>query len=85
MSYTVEIEHRPTGERRIWANDNEWYGSFIWEDGNYACDCNRGLFWKRAVGDDERDDEDGYPCDGNVFRVVAIKDERGNILYSEED
>lgn len=33
-----------------WVEDD-----FIWTEGNFACDCNRGLFFARAVGEDGPD------------------------------
>ena len=46
---TIEIREAATGEtRRI--DDDSPFSEFIWTDGNYACDCNRALFFARAAG-----------------------------------
>lgn len=60
----VQIKDTTTGEVRVtkhtvWStNKGERYGGadeFMWLDGNYGCDCNRGLFFWRA-GDVELKD-----------------------------
>jgi hypothetical protein len=51
-----------------------------WSDGNYACDCNRGLFFARAVGEEDPDVE----CGEVVYKIDCIKDaETGEVLYTE--
>ncbi len=54
---------------------------FIWEDGNYACDCNRGLFFDRAGNDEEREHE----CSQNTGDdySVNILLQNGECIYSE--
>jgi len=59
----------------------DYDGTFIWEDGNYSCDCNRYLFFQRAL--DEPEDED-FECSDGKYRVDWIKDEQGKILYQEQ-
>lgn len=39
--------------------DDEWSGSYyIWQEGNYGCDCNRELFFSRARGEDPPDEHE---------------------------
>lgn len=33
-------------------DDLTWHGDFIWSEGNFACDCNRGDFFAFAAGED---------------------------------
>ena len=33
---------------------------FIWIDGNFACDCNRGLFFANAAGEHDPDCDCGH-------------------------
>lgn len=40
---------------------------YMWAFGNYACDCNRHLFFERALGN-EPDDE---TCGHGAYEVVA--------------
>jgi hypothetical protein len=54
---------------------------FIWSDGNFSCDCNRALFFARAVDEPDPDLE----CGQSQYRVNWIRnDETGNIIYEEE-
>lgn len=55
---------------------------FMWTDGNYACDCNRGDFLARALGEPEP--EPALSCagsriavmdatlNGQPFRIIAV-------------
>lgn len=53
MSYQVLIRNNATGEERLYQYDFDWGDSslFLWTEGNYGCDCNRSLFFRRAVGE----------------------------------
>lgn len=64
----------------------DYYGDFIWSDGNFACDCNRYLFFCRAAGEPEDDDEEGpeHAC-GDERYSVRLTDEAGNVLYCDFD
>jgi hypothetical protein len=84
----VHLRKVSTGEVRVY--DDSLYttatydGLFIWDEGNYACDCNRRLFWDQAVGVETPDGEDR--CGGGAFvvdRIERIAD--GVIVYSETD
>jgi hypothetical protein len=41
---------------------------FMWQEGNYSCDCNRALFFARASGDP---DPEPRPCGDIAFRVLS--------------
>lgn len=59
----------------------DYSGIFVWEDGNYSCDCNRSLFFNRSKG---LPDGNGK-CGHTKYRVDFIKDkETDELLYSEE-
>lgn len=53
--------------------------SFMWDGGNYGCDCNRSLFLRRQCGvvlPPEalcEDDDDALPC-GHTIELVGIED-----------
>lgn len=58
MSYIVKIRKNSTGEIRHITRDYDWFWStgdgsdlFMWTDGNYACDCNRELFFEEDNDD----------------------------------
>lgn len=54
----VHIRKNDTGEIRV-HKDSLYLGedgipvTFIWEEGNYSCDCNRRLFFARANNEEE--------------------------------
>jgi hypothetical protein len=79
---TVEIRRNADGLVRKYEDDCEWQegSDYLWGDGNYACDCNRSLFFARAVGDD--DDSERPPCGGELYSV-RITGSAGNVLYSD--
>ncbi len=67
----VDTEYAPTPEE----------GYFIWEEGNFACDCNRYSFFCRAIGEDETDDNP--PCGNTRFTVIDITFEDGTVYYPD--
>ena len=46
------------------ATEDKYEESFMWTDGNYACDCNRSIFF---FGDIEQSLE----CGDNRFEVIG--------------
>lgn len=57
----------------------EWSDAFIWEEGNFACDCNRHLFFERAAG---REGED-CDCGAELYSVRLYSVEDGGLLYED--
>lgn len=47
--------------------DSECEIPFIWEDGNYACDCNRSLFIQRCCDENFPD----FTC-GHEIELIGI-------------
>ncbi len=47
MAYTVTLTDTQTGAMKTVEMDGAWDNGaeFLWTDGNYACDCNRGRFF----------------------------------------
>ena len=71
-----------------WHEDSD-YPAFIWEEGNFACDCNRYLFFCRAANEpeteyDESDENSEHRC-GDDRYSVRITDVNGKELYSDFD
>lgn len=69
---TVEVRRVADGVVRTYEYGT-WEGEFsgfIWEDGNYACDCNRHLFFERAAGGDPED----IPCSDGRYTVAVFLD-----------
>jgi len=81
----VSIRKNETGEIReyddyaIWNEDEGWPSLWIWEEGNFSCDCNRYLFFQRVNGEDENNDE----CGDTKYSVNITNPKDGNILYQE--
>ena len=81
----VHIRRNADGVERIypfpehgWDTDGSDY---IWADGNYACDCNRHLFFERAAGNEPAWNEGG--C-GDIAYSVRIFDMNGKRLYADD-
>jgi hypothetical protein len=52
---------------------------YLWEEGNFACDCNRHLFFGRAVG---REPTDHVQCGMELYsvRLTAVD---GTVVYED--
>lgn len=57
----------------------DYWGDFIWEEGNFSCDCNRAAFFAEAEGEDGPEDP---PCGDNAFSVMLTTMD-GYPLYNE--
>lgn len=59
---------------------------FIWEEGNFSCDCNRYLLFERALGKTEEEIEASDPdkCSYGGYCVNWIKDDSGKVWYEEK-
>lgn len=76
----VEIRHNETGEVRQ-DKSHRFFGPFIWADGNYACDCNRALFFARAAGEDDPD----RGCGTTAFSLRVLGEDGKTVLYEDDD
>lgn len=85
----VRIRLNETGEVReykteAFLNDGESVPStYIWEEGNYSCDCNRSLFFEYALHPDRAMDSIESPCGDGKFSVEVLIAETGEVYYSE--
>jgi len=81
----VHIRKNATGEIRkyedtgIWNEEEQELATYIWEEGNFSCDCNRQLFWWRA---NKENDEGETSCGENKFSV-NIYSTKGKLVYKE--
>lgn len=82
------IRKDETGEVRecdieLYWSDNAPFESmpstFIWEEGNYGCDCNRHIFFQRA----KNDDDDDIQCGEGKYAVNIKNPKTGKIFYRE--
>jgi len=83
----AEIRDNKTGQVRRYENNYELLGigadkpdAFIWKNGNYACDCNRSLFFLRAGGESEELESD---CGEGEFSVRLRNKKTGAVYYDE--
>jgi hypothetical protein len=76
---TVEIRRNSDGVVRTYEDKWPWDGDYIWADGNYSCDCNRALFFARAVEDDDETDAN---CGNGAYSVRIT--EGGKLLYQDD-
>lgn len=77
----AEIRDNATGvvreyETKTFLDDDDGQPhAFIWSDGNYACDCNRGLFFGLADLD--------VKCSDGAFSVRVRNKETGVVFYRD--
>lgn len=80
MNSIAMIRKNSTGEIREYDGfirpDEDVY---IWEEGNFACDCNRELFFFYSKNEEP---EREY-CSGDRFSVNLKDAKTGDIFYSE--
>lgn len=88
MTALVHLHDTTTDERAVYVHELEDGDAdlalYMWDEGNYACDCNRRRFMWRLLhpGADEPD----FPCGDGHVRVEQIVDaETGHILAGPED
>jgi hypothetical protein len=85
----AQIRENATGEVReyvslhILDSNPGWPSTFIWSDGNYACDCNRRLFFEYAVG--RKPDEIETECTDDLFSVNLLHPQTRTVFYREFD
>jgi hypothetical protein len=89
VSINVHIRKQSDGVVRVYKtdglldDDGEHLSTYIWEEGNFSCDCNRYLFYQRAVDADEDDNApDGF-CGEDKYRIWIVNPATGNIVYDE--
>ena len=72
----LRIRKDSTGEVRCrdWEVEDE-FEPYIWEEGNYACDCNREAWFEGS--DCERS------CSDQRFSIQIERKDTGALLYSE--
>lgn len=64
---------------QFWDWSSEW-PEYIWEEGNYACDCNRAIFFASGRGEPQPD----RACGMNDYAVRVIGPD-GVTLYEDGD
>lgn len=88
MRLDFHITDEATGETVVYRDEQEYSEEwddedpnptlFIWEEGNYSCDCNRRLFFERAKGNDPGLNQ---PCGETRYSVLGYDRITGSILF----
>jgi len=87
---TIIILEVETGQRvlympeEIQSEDVDDLILYLWEEGNFSCDCNRGLFFAQALGDMEREEQawEGG-CSEGKYRVEVRERDTARVIYTE--
>lgn len=79
----VKIDIRRNSDNVIRSTPYEWEYpdcEFNWLEGNYCCDCNRGLFFNRICNEEDPD----HSCGETKYaiRIVSID---GYTFYQDPD
>lgn len=80
--FTVAIIRVSDGRMAIWHEDydsQKWGRNtavYCWQEGNFACDCNRHMFFEEADG---REDDD-IPCSDGLYIVPALVWDDGQVM-----
>ncbi len=73
MTYYVQLFDTKK-RKKAWVRQRGAYdeaAEYLWEDGNYACDCNRALLFNWALG------RPGYVnqrCGSRRYEVLKVKE-----------
>ena len=84
----AEIKNNETGEIReyetheILEEGEEYPYVFNWEENNYACDCNRRIFFKRVKNENTEEDFKTECSDGKFS--VNLKNKLDGVVYYSE-
>lgn len=86
----VHIRRNADGVVRLYEDigffDKFGFEDYIWSEGNYACDCNRHLFFVRAGGDEDDEDEgDDDACSSGLYAVKITNPAGSETLYQDDD
>jgi hypothetical protein len=81
MEFIVTIVECATGKQATYREDYDSADGveYLWADGNYSCDCNRGLFLSRALGDEDFDVE----CGDGAFSVKVVNAETMQVVHAD--
>lgn len=77
----LEIKRVSDGEIRQGSKPEPWYehSDFVWGEGNYCCDCNRGDFFASMGKEKDPDTE----CSHGLFSVRLKDAATGAVLYQD--
>lgn len=83
MRYAFEIQDTETNEVRHYKDSYDWddenHMLYMFQEGNYSCDCNRELFFQRAKGEPETD-LDEVKCGEGRYVIARAMREDGSFV-----
>jgi hypothetical protein len=83
MSIPAHAEIRRNADgvvRRYDLGSVGFYGDFVWSDGDYSCDCNRGIFFCSVAGEDDSNRK----CGDTAYSVKITANDGGRVLYEDD-
>lgn len=63
-------------------NDSNSVNTFIWEDGNYSCDCNRNDFFYQVKNNAKPFEADMMQC-GDTFKIRITRLDTNEVIYDQ--
>lgn len=86
MICVVKITDTMTGVTRdatwpeyAWGDEKDGVYDYLWSEGNYSCDCNRGMFFAQAAGEPDPD----MICGESRYAVKILSEDGSAILYED--
>lgn len=77
----AHITDTQTGETRQQpAEFTGLHHAYLWSEGNYSCDCNRGMFFAHAAGEQDPN----RSCGDERYKVKIVGND-GTLLYEDEE
>lgn len=71
----IKMKNNITGQTKDIKEDLKWIDDFVWSDGNFACDCNRDIFFNG-------DSPDDFECSNHIYTILSIHN-NDELVYSE--
>ena len=87
MIATVYVTRVSDSETRSITGEHFWSdhegADYIWDEGNYACDCNRANFFAEGGGETRPDQPCSFGASPRAFRVRIEVD--GKTVYEDDE
>lgn len=81
VTLTATLHIRRNADGLICSSPTDFDGDFIWSEGNFACDCNRMIFFCQMIGEDDN----ARKCGDEAFSVRITAADDGRSLYEDDD
>lgn len=82
IDHVLIINNKTKESRTYVPSVKEWleHSEYIWEEGNYSCDCNRSIFFHSANDPNWNGKSDA--CGDDKYSVKIIGED-GSVLYED--